>query len=93
MTEADTEEGRPDNDTLQKKAQARPTVREYGEKTLQESTCFMNLGHSPQSLKAQKEVSVSVSRRLYNSITPRLNPIVTAWVRSLASSFESIFAT
>jgi hypothetical protein len=93
MTEADTKEGRRDKDTLQKKAQARPTVREYGVETLQESTCFMNLGHSPQSLKAQKEVSVSVIRQFYSSITPRLNPIVTAWVRSLAPSFESMFAT
>ena len=53
----------------------------------------LSLGCSQRVQKAQTKVFGSAFRGIYSSIIPRFNPIVTAWARSLASSFESMFAT
>lgn len=52
-----------------------------------------SLRHSQQTQNGQKEVRSSFFRGAYSSMIPRFRPIVTAWARSFAPSFESMLAT
>jgi len=52
-----------------------------------------SLRHSQQSQNGQKKAFSTFFRWIYSSMIPRFNPIVTAWARSFAPSFDSMLAT